>query len=67
VNSLVAILKIPRHDWLFDQTLVMPAIIVVAIWAALPIQIIFFLAGLQGVPVDLYEAAAMDGAGRWQQ
>lgn len=67
VNSLIAVFHITRQNWLFDQHLVMPAIIVVAIWAALPVQIIFFLAGLQGVPRDLYEAAAMDGAGRWQQ
>ncbi len=67
INSLVALIGISRQNWLFDQHLVMPAIIVVAIWAALPVQIIFFLAGLQGVPKDLYEAAEMDGAGRWQK
>lgn len=67
VNSLVALVGISRQNWLFDQKLVMPAIIVVAIWAALPVHIIFYLAGLQGVPRELYEAADMDGAGRWQQ
>jgi multiple sugar transport system permease protein len=67
VNSLMALVGISRQNWLFDQKLVMPAIIVVAIWAALPVQIIFFLAGLQGVPKELYEAASIDGAGRWQQ
>ncbi len=67
VNSLIALVGIPRQDWLYNQSLVMPAIIVVAIWAALPVQIIFYLAGLQSVPQDLYEAASIDGAGRWQQ
>lgn len=67
VNSIIGIFGIARQNWLFDQTLVMPAIIVVAIWAALPVQIIFFLAGLQSVPRDLYEVASIDGAGRWQQ
>lgn len=67
VNSLIGLLGIARQNWLFDQKLVMPAIIVVAIWAALPVHIIFFLAGLQGVPRELYEAADIDGAGRWQQ
>lgn len=67
VNSLLAIVGITRQNWLFDQNLVMPAIIVVAIWAALPVHIIFYLAGLQGVPRELYEAAEMDGAGRWEQ
>ncbi|MGH2457938.1 MAG: carbohydrate ABC transporter permease [Chloroflexota bacterium] len=67
VNSLMALVGLSRQNWLFDQRLVMPSIIVVAIWAALPVQIIFYLAGLQGVPKDLYEAADMDGAGRWQK
>ncbi|HEX5417026.1 MAG TPA: sugar ABC transporter permease [Chloroflexota bacterium] len=67
VNSLLALVGIARQNWLYDQKLVMPAIIVVAIWAALPVHIIFYLAGLQGVPRELYEAAEMDGAGRWQQ
>jgi len=67
VNALVGLFGVPPQDWLFNQTLVMPAIIVVAIWAALPVHIIFFLAALQGVPQDLYEAASIDGAGRWQQ
>jgi multiple sugar transport system permease protein len=67
INSLIALVGISRQNWLFDQRLVMPAIIVVAIWAALPVHIIFFLAGLQGVPQELYEAASIDGAGRWQQ
>jgi len=67
LNSLVALVGISRQNWLFDQKLVMPAIIVVAIWAALPVHIIFYLAGLQGVPRELYEAADIDGAGRWQR
>lgn len=67
VNSLVGLVGISRQNWLFDQRLVMPSIIVVAIWAALPVHIIFFLAALQGVPKELYEAADIDGAGRWQQ
>lgn len=66
VNSLIALFGIARQNWLFSPTLVMPSVIVVAIWAAMPVQIIFFLAGLQGVPKDLYEAASIDGAGRWQ-
>jgi len=66
VNWAIALVGIQRQNWLFNPSLVMPAVIVVAIWAAMPVQIIFFLAGLQNVPKDLYEAASIDGAGRWQ-
>jgi multiple sugar transport system permease protein len=67
VNALLKIVGVPRQDWLFNETLVMPAIIVVAIWGGLPLKIIFYLAALQGVPGELYEAASIDGAGRWQR
>ncbi|HEV8637750.1 MAG TPA: sugar ABC transporter permease [Chloroflexota bacterium] len=65
INALLASLGVPKQDWLFNETLVMPAIIVVAIWSSMPLKIIFFLAALQGVPQELYEAASIDGAGRW--
>ena len=52
VNALTGLAGIPRHDWLFDETLVIPALVVTAIWTALPLKIIFFLAALQSVPTD---------------
>lgn len=67
VNAFLALFGIERQDWLFNETLVMPALIVVAIWGALPLRIIFYLAALQSVPQEVYEAAAIDGAGRWQR
>ena len=65
INAMLEPVGIPKQDWLFNETLVMPAIIVVAIWSSMPLKIIFFLAALQGVPQELYEAASIDGAGRW--
>jgi multiple sugar transport system permease protein len=65
VNALLKPFGVPRQDWLFNETLVMPAIIIVSIWGGLPLKIIFYLAALQGVPSELYEAAAIDGAGQW--
>jgi len=67
VNAILGFFGIERQDWLFNEALVMPAIIVVAIWGSIPLKVIFYLAALQNVPQELYEAAAIDGAGRWQR
>ena len=67
LNQLVGVFGIPRQDWLFDETLVLPALILTAIWHRIPLNIIFYLAALQGVDRTLYEAARIDGANRWQQ
>jgi sn-glycerol 3-phosphate transport system permease protein len=52
--------------WLSDVLWTMPAIIIVAIWNGLGYDMVIFLAGLQGIPIDLYEAARVDGASGWQ-
>jgi ABC-type sugar transport system permease subunit len=51
-------------DWLGDPRFAMGIIIVVGIWHTLGYNLIYFLAGLQTIPADLYEAARLDGAGR---
>ncbi|MBB6227767.1 multiple sugar transport system permease protein [Polymorphobacter multimanifer] len=51
--------------FLSDQALVIPAIAITTIWWSLGFPIMLFLAGLQQVPADVYEAAALDRAGRW--
>jgi multiple sugar transport system permease protein len=51
--------------FLSDQALVIPAIAITTIWWSLGFPVMLFLAGLQQVPGDVYEAAALDGAGRW--
>jgi raffinose/stachyose/melibiose transport system permease protein len=53
--------------WLADPDIVLYTMFVVITWKYLGFAIILFLAGLQGVPRELYEAAALDGASRWQQ
>ena len=53
-------------SWLANPTLAMPSIIAMAAWRNLGFAMIVFLAGLQTIPAQLYEAAAIDGAGRWQ-
>lgn len=51
--------------FLSDPELAIPAIAIATIWWSLGFPVMLFLAGLQQVPHDLYEAAALDGAGRW--
>ncbi|MGH2460426.1 MAG: carbohydrate ABC transporter permease [Chloroflexota bacterium] len=54
-------------DWLGSPTFALPTIIVVGIWQTLGYNLVYFLAGLQSIPKDLYEAAAVDGANAWQR
>ncbi|MNW50906.1 Lactose transport system permease protein LacF [compost metagenome] len=54
-------------DWLNDSTWAMPSIIVMAAWRNMGTLMIIFLAGLQAIPRDVYEAAEVDGAGSWRR
>jgi multiple sugar transport system permease protein len=54
-------------DWLNNPSTAMPAIIVMSIWQAVGFHMVIWLAGLQTIPGDLYEAAELDGAGSWQK
>lgn len=54
-------------DWLSDLSLALPAVIVVGVWAGMPQTTVVLLAGLQNVPLELHEAAALDGAGVWRR
>lgn len=70
INRLVGVLSfgaIGPQDWLRDPALVMPAVMLMSIWQGVGFQMLVFLAGLQSIPGDLYEAATLDGARPWQQ
>ncbi|MEN8136735.1 MAG: sugar ABC transporter permease [Thermodesulfobacteriota bacterium] len=54
-------------DFLHNPHTSLAAIMTLSIWQGVGFQMIVMLAGLQAIPVSLYEAAAMDGAGRWQR
>ncbi len=56
----------PR-DFLHDPVLALPAIMLTSIWQGMGFQMVIILAGLQAIPHELYEAAAIDGASRWRQ
>ncbi len=54
-------------DWLGDTKVALWSLVVVDIWKWYGFHMVIFLAGLQTIPTELYEAARIDGAGRWQQ
>jgi ABC-type sugar transport system permease subunit len=66
VNMALDSIGINGPDWLANPVLAMPSIIVMAVWRNLGFAMVVFLAGLQTIPGSLYEAASIDGAGRWQ-
>jgi multiple sugar transport system permease protein len=65
--SLVSLGAWEPRDFLRDPALALPAIMLLSLWQGAGFQMIILLAGLQSIPRDLYEAAALDGAGRWQR
>jgi multiple sugar transport system permease protein len=65
VNAVLQSLGIRGPNWLADPLLAMPSIIAMASWRNLGFVMVIFLAGLQAIPASLYEAASIDGAGRW--
>ncbi|MCT2594381.1 sugar ABC transporter permease [Streptomyces sp. N2-109] len=54
-------------NWLSSLSMALPAVIVVGVWAGMPQTTVVLLAGLQNVPHELHEAAALDGAGLWRR
>ncbi|WP_413452627.1 sugar ABC transporter permease [Georgenia phoenicis] len=58
---------IDPQDWLGNPSTALAAIIVMSIWQGAGLQMVILLAGLQGIPGELYEAASLDKAGPWQR
>ena len=67
INYLLSRVGIQGPRWLFDSRWAMPAIIIMSNWRGIGYAMLIFLAGLQGVPEELYEAATIDGASGWQR
>ena len=61
INMVLAVFGIPGPGWLTDRTWVLPAFIIMSLWSVGGSMVIY-LAGLQGIPTELYEAADIDGA-----
>jgi multiple sugar transport system permease protein len=66
INAALRIFGIKGPNWLFSETWTMPALITISIWD-LGVPMLVYLAALQNVPVELSEAALIDGANRWQR
>lgn len=66
ISNALESLGIKGIDWLGDPNLAMPSIIAVSVWKVIGWNMLIYLAGLQGIPDYLKEAAAIDGANRWQ-
>ena len=67
VNSVLAAVGLAGPNWLDDTHLAMPVVIALGVWRNFGTAMVLFLAGLQALPRDVYEAAALDGAGRRRQ
>ena len=67
INDVLSWFGVQGPNWLGSTTWAMPSMIAMATWRSIGTLIIIFLAGLQGVPTSLHEAAALDGAGAWQR
>lgn len=64
VNRILGIVGIQGPDWIADSSWVLVALALIGIWSVGNMMLIF-IAGLQSVPTDLYDAARVDGAGAW--
>ncbi|MCU1350567.1 MAG: sugar transporter permease [Acidobacteria bacterium] len=67
LNRALGAIGIAPIDWLGDPKLAMLSIILLAVWRGFGYTMIIFIAGLQNIPEELYEASRIDGAGVWRQ
>ena len=67
INEFLWSIGLPAPKWLASSAWAMPAVIIMSVWKGLGYNMIIFLAGLQDIPVFLYEASELDGANSWQK
>ncbi len=66
LNYILRSLGLPEQGWLNDTEQVLPSLSIMYVWARLGFSMVIFIAGLEGIPSDYYDASAIDGASRWQ-
>jgi multiple sugar transport system permease protein len=62
-NVLLKLIGLPEQPWLMSSHMALPSIIIFSVWKTLGYNMIIYLAGLQAIPPQFYEAATIDGAG----
>lgn len=67
LNGVLGWFGISPKQWLLTPELVMPALIIMSVWKGLGYNVVIFLAGLQNIAPEYYEAAAIDGANAWKR
>jgi len=65
INYSISFLGIDAVNWLNEPTAAMFALIIMGVWKTFGINMVLFSAGLQGIPDNYFEAAELDGAGKW--
>src|SRR5204863_38175 len=66
VNSVLRSLGVAPVNWLTSPQWSLISVVIVNIWIGIPFNLVVLYSGLQTIPADLYEAAALDGANGWQ-
>jgi multiple sugar transport system permease protein len=67
LNAVLGALHLPAPSWLLDPRTALPAIMAMDVWSASGYYMIIFLAGLEAIPRELYDAARLEGASSWTQ
>ncbi len=65
IDFFLSAVGLQSPNWLLSTVWAMPAVIIVHVWKTLGYAVVIYLAGLQAIPKELYEAALVDGAGSW--
>jgi multiple sugar transport system permease protein len=66
-NAILKALHLPTSQWMQSTTMTMPAMVIASTWMNMGAAVLIYLAALQNIPGELYEAAELDGAGVWRR
>jgi len=67
VNTALGVLGVDPVNWLTSPSWALTSVIIANIWIGVPFNLVVLYSGLQAIPADIYEAAALDGASGWQR
>lgn len=67
VNAALALVGVPQVNWLTSPQWAMVSVLIANIWIGIPFNLVILYSGLQNIPEEIYEAAALDGASGWQR